>query len=461
MIAACHAPIRERAGTKHPMKAKSSVRTAGLIWVSLTLVAGCATNEPYEINLMPIPAAYTGMDQSGSSTPNYLVTSPFQGILYVTDRAPPGEGDAERYYLGERGSSLRVGAAQVGYSGEPKTEEELRDIALAKSRRMEFPLAVSELEEFGVLNSALPYGELTTADELGDAQFADDRFAGLVNKKLAVSRDKDVYIYVHGYKVVFEYPVLVSAQLWHFMGYDGVFIPFAWPSTPKRLAYFKDLETAEISARNLRLFIEFLLERTDAEKVHIIGYSAGSRVVIAALHQLALMQSNQPDASTGIGQVVLVASDYDRQRWAAAVADGLLRVSDRQTVYVSSQDKALNLSSLLLRVGRLGQPESDEAISDRVMDWIRTNDDLYFVDVSGVEGTDVGNGHAYFESSPWVSSDLLATLQYELTPEARGLVREPMAPSWTFPENYDAKLRQAIGEQHYNRTGEMPERSTE
>ena len=38
----------------------------------------------------------------------------------------------------------------------------------------------------------------------------------------------------------------------------------------------------------LRLLIEYLSEETDAERIHIVGYSAGSRVVLEALFQLTL-----------------------------------------------------------------------------------------------------------------------------------------------------------------------------
>ena len=93
------------------------------------------------------------------------------------------------------------------------------------------------------------------------------------------SGKKDVYIYVHGYKVVYENPVLVSAELWHFLGYQGAFIAYAWPSTPNALAYVKDSDTSSGFARNLRLMLEFIAENTDVENVHILGYSNGTRLV--------------------------------------------------------------------------------------------------------------------------------------------------------------------------------------
>jgi len=64
--------------------------------------------------------------------------------------------------------------------------------------------------------------------------------------------------------------------------------------------------------------------------------------------------------------------------------------------------------------------------------------------VTAVEGSDTGNGHGYFRSSPWVSSDLLMTLMHDLDPEDRGLVRLPGQPLWTFPDDYIERLRAAL-----------------
>ncbi|MEJ2604719.1 MAG: hypothetical protein P8172_15805, partial [Gammaproteobacteria bacterium] len=60
------------------------------------------------------------------------------------------------------------------------------------------------------------------------------------------------------------------------------------------------------------------------------------------------------------------------------------------------------------------------------------------------EGSTTGNGHAYFRASPWVSSDILMTLLYDLPPQERGLVRSPSMPMWIFPEDYPRRMREAL-----------------
>ncbi|MGB5748497.1 MAG: alpha/beta hydrolase [Desulfobacterales bacterium] len=135
--------------------------------------------------------------------------------------------------------------------------EEARRISLAKNRSKKYPIQVVGINEYGILDrSATP---LIAPDQLGqDSHAAARSFADAVNTKLANSKRKDIYVYTHGYKVIFDNPILVANELWHFLGYDGVFVAYAWPSTPSRWAYLRDIETAVGFARNLRIFLEYL-----------------------------------------------------------------------------------------------------------------------------------------------------------------------------------------------------------
>ena len=56
-----------------------------------------------------------------------------------------------------------------------------------------------------------------------------------------------------------------------------------------------DTETAVARARNFRLFLTYLAEKTQVERIHIIGYSAGTRLVLRALEQLALLNTDATD----------------------------------------------------------------------------------------------------------------------------------------------------------------------
>ena len=194
-----------------------------------------------------------------------------------------------------------------------------------------------------------------------------DRLAEQINAQLARSERKHVYLYVHGYKVVYENPILVASELWHFLGYNGVFIAYAWPSTPSAFALRQGFRYLAGLCPEFRQLLEFLAEETDVEEIHILGYSNGTRLVARALEQLALKYDDLPDGEaqrqTRIGEVVLIGSDIDRGVFGSYLSDGLLKTNEHLTVYMSKYDKALGMSRFLTRRNRLGQMFDDGAMS--------------------------------------------------------------------------------------------------
>ena len=419
--------------------------TNALLIIFIIFLSGCATDRPYEIELMPAPDVYEKGLIDPFSDRNPLKAIPYEGILYVTDRQPS---DAEHhFYLNERGSLTRLGSARIEMGPEGISWEEARRVSLLKNRTENYPLKVVEVEELGILDRSITVFT-DPAMVPSDTRQPAERFAAFINAKLNGSRRKDIYIYIHGYKVVFENPVLVATELWHFLGYDGVFIAYAWPSTPSRWAYFADIETAELTAHNLRLFLKYLAEETEAERIHIIGYSAGTRVIINTLLQLALIYKDQDKSSIQnklrIGHVILVGSDFDRQLFGAYVVDGLLKVPDTLSVYVSKSDRALDLSRWLFRRERLGQMPQNSEITPMTVDFLRQAENLEVINVSEAEGATRGNGHTYFRKSPWASSDILVALLYNLGPAERGLEKDAELPIWIFPPDYIQKLRAVL-----------------
>jgi esterase/lipase superfamily enzyme len=372
-------------------------------------------------------------------------------MLYATDRKPAEEGDEKNIYLNERGFLLRVGVGKIKLGDDSMTWEEAREISLLKNRTDKYPMKITEVKEVGIL--AESYSNFIPPKVKGpELQQPGRIFAAKINEKLAKSKNKDIYIYVHGYKVVFENPLLVATELWHFLGYDGVFIAYSWPSTPKTLAYFSDLETTSLSAYNLRILLEYLARDTDAENIHIIGYSAGTRLVINALNQLALIHKGE-DKETfrkhlRIGHVILTGSDFDRQLFGAYIDEGLLNVSKSFTIYLSEMDKALGMSKWVFKRDRLGQMWDETKIQESVTEWIWETDEITFINVTSAEKSTTGNGHAYFRQSPWVSSDILSTLMYDLTPEERTLQRTRKSPMWKFPPDYIETLGQRLAKEN-------------
>ena len=423
--------------------------------VVLTIVglAGCATRPPVDqVDLMPAPDVY------GDGLINPLPETapfdriPYDGILYVTDRTPATEEDEENYYLNDRGEILRVGVANVRMGEKEFDWNWAREISMLSSRTEQYPLTIEGVDEWGILYETVPFWIDRDLETSGDPPpDAADRFADAITAQMEQSGRKDVFIYVHGFKVVYENPVLISAELWHFLGYKGAFIAYAWPSTPSPLAYVKDSDTSGGFARNLRLLLEFIADKTDVENVHIIGYSNGTRLVSRALEQLALKHYDKSPEDIfdkhRIRNVILVGSDIDRGVFDAYLADGLLNVTKHLSIYMSDHDKALGASQFLSRRERLGQMfGSDDGMltkSGRIA-LVEYRDRISIINVSEAEASDSGNGHGYFRTSPWASSDILMTLYYGLSPQQRGLVEQDDLPLYTFPPDYIERLWDAI-----------------
>ena len=400
--------------------------------------SGCTFERFDRLGMMPTPVHFSEAKRDEFAQKNYLKKSPYQGLLYVTDRQPSKETGSQRFYSNARGSLMRAGICEVKYSDSLLGENLLRLLPIAGERVKPYPGRVTQVNELGYLSKVMPYGDLTGREETKGLAKADSQFATLINQKLATSGQKDVFVFVHGFRVVFENPLLASAELWNFMGNDGAVIAYAWPSTPNYFAYLHDIETARISGRNLRKFVKYLSQNTKARKIHIIAHSAGTRMTMTALNELSLSSRGE---NLRLGQVALIASDYDPQQFASALGDGVLDILDDLTVYLSRDDFALGLAKRIFSLNRLGQVDELASVSPNANNWLRNHPKLHFVDVSQAKGAFSGNGHSYHRNSPWVSGDLLTTMTKGLKPQERGLVRRKGQIEWVFPPDYVERVK--------------------
>ena len=394
----------------------SGFRALALVVLVAGLAAGCSSNKPKpdQIFLMPI---------SSGELP---------GILFATDRKRATPDDKKfRHFTFHRGQMLHLGEAHVEFGVEGATWEEARRISLLKGRSENYPLQVAGLDIFGVLESTIQLGDDITERSREPAT----RFFEEIDLRLDRSRTRDVYIYVHGYRVDFENPVLVAAELWHFLGYNGAFVAYSWPTKNTMFGYFADLDSAINSARFLRTLILEIAQHTTSERIHVIGYSAGTRLVGRMLADLGIYGVSMTDEElrqgTQLGNVILIGADVDQDILAGYLYDGALRIPSALTLYVSEADSALKFSRFLFRGReRAGEILERRPLNDREKAFFDENPNLRIVDVSFAEGGTAGNGHSYFRSSPWVSSDLLMTLLLDLAPAERGLVVDDNMPVW-------------------------------
>lgn len=403
------------------------------------LLLGCGEGSYDEIELMPSPVVYSETDFSPFLAEEGEKLAAQSTLFYVTDRELAGPEDKQPHYTNQRGQLSRAGTVDVALSPTVQNWEQFVDVTLQGNRDRKYLLNVAEVSEIGVL----PYSVsdfYPSPPSGGEMDAAGRTFAQKINAQLALSENKDVHIYVHGYNVDFEYSTLVAREIEHFLGYQGAFITYNWAATPNRFAYFKDQETALATRRNLRSLIEFLSENTKAERINLIGYSAGSRLTFEVTYQIALL--NRAGSGPRLGNVILISSDLDRSYFGHALADGMLDAVEQLSVYTSGTDAALGMSSLVFGRDRLGQSWNNDGsdVWPALEKRLASLEKLEIIDVSDAEESSVGNGHSFFRTSPWASSDIFLSLLTSHSARERGLVRPADKSVWTFPSDYPQRL---------------------
>ena len=403
------------------------------ILVVIINLTGCVQTSLQRLKLMPPPLIYTNQVAQGIVSNEPPTNTPYDGVLYITDRAPvPLESriDKLKEYSNKRNAFFSAGLNTVVLNQFGKNQ-----------------LSISKVETFGVLESVLPFGSLTDLEALRQEKRGGQRFTDLIDQKLAVSKQKDIFIYVHGAHDSFDSPPLIAGELWHYLGYEGVMINFLWPATTARFGYFKDVENAQVSGHNLGKLISYLADNTDARKIHLISHSAGGRLIVTALRELAIANNK---VSGKVGNAMLIASDLNPYIFGIAIADGIADISSQITVYVSTKDSALGVSSFLFKEHRIGQLSEKRVLDNNIIELFNEKN-IGIIDVSDAPKVTAAHGHSYFRSSPWVSSDVISALRFGLRPSQRSLSRQKGQASWQFPLSYAQDIEKLpLKELHQN-----------
>ena len=302
-----------------------------------------------------------------------------QQIFYATNRKPSNE--PEVFYSGERAygdNAIKYGACKVAIPKNHKKgsiERPLLGLRIFKDPKEHVYISeVRELERgkfFATMNQHL------------EENASDDDMS------------RHTVVFVHGFNVKFYDAVLRTAQLAHDYGFEGVPVLFSWPSDGQLVGYASDREDATWSVQYLENFLLELKEKSLTKKIHLIAHSMGNQVLLGALHQLKLKNADELFES-----VILAAPDYDSELFRDQVGPGILSLAKNWTIYTSENDAALEISSKVNSVQRLGSP-------------VTQIDGVDIIDASNVEVTpwSVPEFHSYYASKQPVIDDMVATLQ--------------------------------------------------
>lgn len=427
-----------------------------IAFVAAVLLTGCA--KPTNV-FMDTPALYSSAGVDIDRVTSETRRTPTMEILYATDRVYDAD-NPEEPYIAERDRYLRLGVAQVRLGEEETTWSRLAEETSALDRRKEIRMYLDGVEDFGPLADSVWRHDPLASDP--SVNVPGERFATLVNERLSTSRRPFVVVYVAPFKVDFDVATFTAAEFYHYLGRDGVFITYSWPTETGTLDYFSATENAYLTVSNLRLFLDYLARETDAERIHLMTYSAGARVLSGAMQQLRLRYSHMDEARVKdhlrIGNVVFTGPDIDAQAFGLHYRDGAAEVAEAVTIYTTKRDRALGMSRWIFGWDRLGSLDVTD-FSPHAIEYLQDEEAVAFVVVTEAENASQDNAHGYFRHSPWVSTDILLTLALGLPPDERCLYREPGDPRWHFPEDYREKasrLVERLTEERASSSSESP-----
>lgn len=232
-----------------------------------------------------------------------------------------------------------------------------------------------------------------------------------------------VLIFVHGYNVSFAEAVRRTAQLAFDLSYDGVPFLYSWPSVGTALGYLHDLECAKGSASKFKQFVLDVATQSTCGEIQIIAHSMGGLVITEALRdpELRAALSNR---NVRLSDVVLAAPDIDAKVFAEEIVPAIAGITQRVTVYASSGDMPLTLSSFL-RGGllRAGVVDPDRGAADTIDT----------IDASNV--ADGLLGHGYFSDTAPMINDMYHLLRHGHAPPERNLrpAEHDSVRYWIFP----------------------------
>ena len=392
-----------------------------LIGLSLVALAGCSS----KTYLMPTPNAYTNPGWN----PFADVPPPLQGdqvsVLYVTDRVPEKQTPDQWEYGYDRSRSAAFGEAVVQI-GDGLSWDDLVQASRAKKRSKKLELKMTATREVARFAKTPPVLILTDAQmashgapRVDPAQAdAERRFKEDLVARLARTPRKEVFIYVHGFNNTFEDAILTTAEMWHFLGREGVPICYTWPAGVGLLkAYEYTLASTQFTVYHFKQALRLIASCPEVKKVHIIAHSRGTAVTTDTVRELHLEIRGTGDTqkTLKLGTVILAAADIDLD--VAIARNGTERIGravERSALYISRHDEALGLSGWLFGVGRLGDLDVKMFVQAEI-DALRGSQRLQLIDARVKKR---GLGHSYFHANPAVSSDLVLLLRYQLLPGA-------------------------------------------
>ncbi len=184
-----------------------------------------------------------------------------------------------------------------------------------------------------------------------------DQAKGSLARLLRQSREKEAFIFVHGFNNRYEDAVYRFAQILHDSGADADVAPvlFTWPSAGNVFAYNYDRDSANYSRDDLEKLLRYLQNDPQVKTISILAHSMGNWVTLEALRQMAIRDGR---VAPKLRVVMLADADVDVDIAREQIAT-LGPERPHIVLFVNENDRALAASKDIWEAPRLGAIDPD------------------------------------------------------------------------------------------------------
>lgn len=180
---------------------------------------------------------------------------------------------------------------------------------------------------------------------------------------------RETQVFVHGYNVTLSDGMYRLAQMRQDFDIKQPSVLFAWASAGDPRGYIYDRDSVLYARDDLEALLKQLTLNPN-DRVTLLAHSMGSHLVMEVMRQAALKGDRA--LLNRISAVVLMSPDIDPDLFRRQ-AEAIGTLPDPFLIFVSQQDRALNLSSLITgrkpRLGTIDGPEAVKGLAVRVIDF--------------------------------------------------------------------------------------------
>jgi len=233
------------------------------------------------------------------------------------------------------------------------------------------------------------------------------------------SKKESAFVFIHGYNTTFEDAARRTTQITYDIRFKGAPVFYSWLSNGDPGDYICDEEDMRWSTTNLEKFLADFAQESQADQFFLIAHSMGARALTSAYVSLI---HNYSALKEKFIEIILSAPDIVSDIFKRDIAPAIFAGTGKLTLYASSKDKALQLSSEM----HGGYPRAGESGANLIV-----LEGMESIDLTSVR-TDFLN-HSYAVENRSVLSDIYHIVHNSLRAHERfGL--EPVSTS--FALNY-------------------------